>query len=176
MGSKGEDEIPTAGTSRGSSRSAGTWVLALILAALTIPSFIFSGYPLPVITSETVSSLSIGCALPPFSKAKDTSPALSDYIKESDKLTSLGADLVLWPEGAVSFSNASDKNAAFQEIRNRIGTNRVYWAVSFEEDIFDANEHTSMRRTGVAILANKSEKADGIEMVYYKRFLVPSKL
>ncbi|KAJ7926024.1 hypothetical protein B0H13DRAFT_1974298 [Mycena leptocephala] len=140
MGSKGEDEIPT---SRGSSRSAGTWVLALILAALTIPSFIFSGYPLPVITSETISSLSIGCALPPFSK--DTSPV-------EQGLTSRGADLILWPEGAVSFSSAGDKDAAFQEIRDTIGTNRVYWAVSFEED---------------------SEKADGIEMVYYKRFLVP---
>jgi hypothetical protein len=88
----------------------------------------------------------------------------------------------LWPEGAVSFSSASDKNAAFKEIRHNIRTSPAYWAVSFEENILDADEHTSIRRTGVAILSgsgipgnNSEEEGDGIEMVYYKRFLVPSK-
>ncbi|KAJ6575364.1 hypothetical protein B0H19DRAFT_1128312 [Mycena capillaripes] len=169
MGGMEEDEIPTTGTSGKRSKSAGTWALALILTALTIPSFIFSGYPLPVVTSETVTNINVGCVLP-----QKPSPTLDDYIKDSKQLSSgPGHKLLLWPEGAVSwiFQDESERDVQFNYIRQNFSKSdsHSYWAVSFEEKIIDPSG-IAIRRKGVALLSSSTDEEVPI---YYKRFLVP---
>ncbi|KAF8215954.1 hypothetical protein K438DRAFT_1748801 [Mycena galopus ATCC 62051] len=155
-----EDEIPATGSKR-TSRSARPLVLAVILTALTIPSFIFPGTPLPVVASKTVSSVTVGCILP-----SKPSPELQDYVDESITLSShhKGSKLLLWPEGAVSFRDTVERDVAFKKIQNRLGgSSGTYLGVSFEE--FGA----SGSRTGIAIISLAAEP----HMIYYKRFLVP---
>ncbi|KAJ7631213.1 hypothetical protein FB45DRAFT_794109 [Roridomyces roridus] len=146
------------------SQPTGRTVLAVILAALTIPSFLSSGLPLPVSPSGSITPLEVGCALPPFWRTNHTTPTVEDYITHSRTLTS--AKIVLWPEGAVSFRNASEKEAGLLDIATKIGAQYTYWAVSFEEDIND------VRHTGVALLSRHSD-GPRVEMEYLKRHLVP---
>ncbi|KAJ7651706.1 hypothetical protein DFH06DRAFT_1207893 [Mycena polygramma] len=152
---------------KASTKTEGTSVLAIILIALTIPSFIISGHPLPVVSSDTVTSVSIGCVLP-----STPSPSLQDYISESKKLTA-SADIVLWPEGAVTFRNANEKEDAIKLIQTAIGVHWKSWAVSFKETIidpWDASGRTTISHMGVAVISNSSED---VSMTYYKRSLVP---
>lgn len=170
MGSS-EEDIDMARTkfSNTVSTSSGTWVLAIFLTALTIPPFILSGFPLPVSPVRSVTQLSVGCALPPFWKHHHTTPTLDDYIEESKKLP---AKLILWPEGAVSFPSASERDAGLADIAVNISADHTYWAVSFEEETSDPSDdsgRTGRRRTGVALLSNTSDP-----QIYYKRNLVPS--
>ncbi|KAF7347627.1 Apolipo n-acyltransferase [Mycena venus] len=154
MGSTEEDEIPTTMSQRRTSRSAGTWILALILAALTIPSFILSGSPLPVVSSETVSSFNVGCVLP--TQFKDNTPSINDYIDASVALSSKvsGTKLLLWPE-------ARFRTRPFIIMGHTGG-------VSFEETIIDAGGRT-ISRMGMALISGEGVH----EPIYYKRFLVP---
>ncbi|KAJ7246278.1 hypothetical protein B0H12DRAFT_1073218 [Mycena haematopus] len=164
MGSMDEDDIPT--TAKRNSRSAKTWVLALILTALTIPSFVLPASPLPAVSSDTVSSFQVGCVLP-----FETSPGLQKYIDESVELNSQGkgTKLLLWPEGAVSFRNASEKDAAFASIQHALESNHhAYWGVSFEVRDTSDISGTSTSHMGLALLSH-----EGVHMDYYKRFLVP---
>ncbi|KAJ7492382.1 hypothetical protein FB451DRAFT_1218126 [Mycena latifolia] len=166
MGNSEDEEVSTTKTT---SSSSGTFILTVILAALTIPAFIISSSPLPVNPPETITQLTLGCALPPH---HDTSPTLSDYIAESNSIHHTTTTLILWPEGAVSFRNATDRDAGFKHIQKSIGQRGTYWAVSFEETIpdpSDASNRTSISRTGVAILSDSSIH----HPVYYKRHLVP---
>ncbi|KAJ7446409.1 lnt, apolipo protein N-acyltransferase [Mycena galericulata] len=159
-----EDEM---GTKKKASAS-GTGVATVFLIALTIPSFLLSGLPLPVYPIESTSRLSVGCALPPFSKYNHTTPTLDDYVSESK---SLDAKIILWPEGAVSFHSASDRDAGFHSISELIGAEHTYWAISFEEDVADPSDvsgRTSIRHTGLALLSNSQ-----VLVKYYKRHLVP---
>ncbi|KAJ6503289.1 hypothetical protein C8R47DRAFT_1007331 [Mycena vitilis] len=147
-------------------KTEGTSVLAIILIALTIPSFIISGHPLPVVSSDTVTSVSIGCVLP-----STTSPSLGDYIKESQKVTA-HADLILWPEGAVTFRDANDKENAIKKIQDAQASDRGKpWAVSFQEttiDPWDDKGRATISRMGVAVISSED-----VSMTYYKRSLVP---
>ncbi|KAJ7161334.1 hypothetical protein C8R43DRAFT_1063407 [Mycena crocata] len=168
-----EDGILTTEDTGHVSNSSKTGILAIFLVALTIPSFIISGTPIPVHPHTTFTAFGVGCALPPFSRYKDTSPTLHDYIEESKKLSD--AKVILWPEGAVSFHNTSDRDAAFKHIQHSIGGGHIggsiHWAISFNEDSTDPSDDsgsTSLSRTGVAILSNSSAN-----VVYYKRNLVP---
>jgi hypothetical protein len=166
-----DDEIPTEGTSRRPSRAAGTWVLALVLTALTIPSFILFPGPLPVVSSETVSTLTVGCILP-----TGPSPGIKDYIDESVKLGGRGGGtkLLLWPEGAVDFGSASERQVGFDSIKDRLNKTLnpwLYLGVSFEETIVDPADdsgRTSISHTGIAIFS-----INGVHKVYHKRYLVP---
>ncbi|KAJ7293092.1 hypothetical protein C8J57DRAFT_1268106 [Mycena rebaudengoi] len=139
--------------------------LAVVLTALTIPSFIVSTSPSPINPPKTNTLLSVGCALPPFYSYDHTSPTLDDYITESKKLQ---AKVILWPEAAVTFRSEGERETAFTKIRESIGKKGTYWAASFEEEIGD--DKMSLKRTGVAILSNYSSDEP---FVYYKRNLVP---
>ncbi|KAJ7193366.1 hypothetical protein GGX14DRAFT_589315, partial [Mycena pura] len=160
-------EIPTTGVSRRSSGNSA-WFLVALLTTLTIPTTVFSGTPHPVNPFETATPFDVGCALPPFWKYKDASPALEDYITESKSLNH--AKVVLWPEGAVSFPSESERDAGFDYIRQSIPASGTYWAVSFEEHVLRPSDNTSLSRTGIALLSNHSSET---HMVYYKRSLVP---
>ncbi|KAJ7109972.1 hypothetical protein C8R44DRAFT_634246 [Mycena epipterygia] len=163
-----EDEVFTTRTSESVTRSHGTWILAGFLTALTIPSLIFSGTPLPVNPPETISPFTIGCVLPSASKY-NYALTLDDYITESK---SVHATLLLWPEGAVAFSSESERDAGFKHIQQAINNQATYWAVSFEDVVPDPSDdtgRTSISRTGVAILSNSPD----VHLEYYKRHLVP---
>lgn len=171
MGYSDDSSLET-GRRKEFSRTAGTLVLALVLTALTIPTFILSGFPYPLSPPETVTPLVVGCALPPSSKIDSPAPGLEDYINESKTLSA--ARIVLWPEAAVSFRSEKDRAEAFLRIQASIYQRGTYWAVSFEEEIADESDDsgdTSMKRTGLALISNSSVD----HMHYYKRFLVPSK-
>ncbi|KAJ7170118.1 hypothetical protein C8R46DRAFT_1091191 [Mycena filopes] len=162
-----EDNSLAQGKRRGFSRSGGTLILAVILTALTIPTFILSELPHPLNPPETATTLSVGCALPPSYNHDGATPSLDDYIDESKTVP---ARLVLWPESAVSFNSAEERDNAFLSIRKSIPARFTYWAVSFEEKekISGDSGRASMSRNGLAILSQ-----DALHMVYYKRFLVP---
>ncbi|KAJ6621113.1 hypothetical protein B0H10DRAFT_2018764 [Mycena sp. CBHHK59/15] len=144
MGSPLDQDVPLTLTDRPEavrlvSESSEILILAVVLMALTIPSFLY----------------------------KHTSPTLNDYIDESKKLTE--AKVVLWPEGAVTFRNTSERDAAFEAVRRVIAVG-THWAISFEEETADPLDVAAgLKRTGVAILSNSSD----VHLVYYKRNLVP---
>ena len=153
--------------------STTTKVLASFLVFLTIPSFIFQNLPLPVSAIDKSTPLTVGCALPTYQKYNNHVLTLDDYIRESDKLRSYGARIILWPEGAVEFHSATARQEAFSEITRRI--TGVYVGVSFEETISDPADPTGRRpltRTGLAILSHNSAEP---HQIYYKRHLVPGK-
>ena len=143
-------------------------ILALCLSFATIPSFLIPQFPLPVTNIDVSTPLTVGCVLPSFQRYKHHVLTLDDYIEESKKIQSL-AKIILWPEGAVVFNNASERDQALQLVREKITGSHT--GVSFEETIDDPRDltgRTSIRRTGIAIVSKDSEAH-----IYYKRHLVP---
>ena len=144
-------------------------ILALCLSLATIPSFLISQFPLPVSDISVSTPLTVGCVLPSFQRYKHHVLTLEDFIKESEKIRSL-ARVILWPEGAVRFHNASERDESLELVRKRLpGT---YTGVSFEETIDDPRDSTgktSIRRTGIAVVSKDSSEPH----IYYKRHLVP---
>ena len=141
--------------------------LALCLSFATIPSFLIPQFPLLVSDINVSTALTVGCVLPPFQRYKHHVLTLDDFIEESKKVQSL-AKVILWPEGAVVFNNASERDEGLQLVRKIITS---YTGVSFEETINDPRDltgKTSIRRTGIAIVSQNSEPH-----IYYKRHLVP---
>jgi len=94
---------------------------------------------------------------------------LDDFIKESEKIRNL-ARVILCPECAVIFNNASERVEGLELVRRRLpGT---HTGVSFEEVIDDPRDltgRTSIRRTGIAVVSQGSPEPH----IYYKRHLVP---
>lgn len=153
--------------------STTTNVLGLFLVLLTIPSFFFPSLPLPISAIDKATPLTVGCALPTYQRYNNHVLTLDDYIRESDKLRSFGARIILWPEGAVVFHSANERQDAFREVTKRI--TGPYVGVSFEETISDPTDPTgrkSLTRTGLAILSHDSVEP---HQIYYKRHLVPGK-
>ena len=143
--------------------------LALCLSFATIPSFLIPQFPLPVSNINVSTPLTVGCVLPSFQRYKHHVLTLHDYIEESKKVQSL-ARVILWPEGAVVFKNASERDEGLQLVREKITGSHT--GVSFEETIDDPRDltgKTSIRRTGIAMVSKDSEPH-----IYYKRNLVPS--
>jgi len=154
------------------SRSHGTFVLAVALTTLTIPSFIFSGLPVPV-ESSTSTPLGVGCVLPPFRRYKHHPSLLDDYIGETVSMAAKSAKIILWPEGAVTFSSESERNVAIRKIQDKVGMYHVHVGVAFEEFVSDPGDPTgrsSLKRTGITVLSNTSSTP---VLTYYKRNLVP---
>ena len=142
-------------------------ILALCLSFATIPSFLISQFPLLVSDINVSTALTVGCVLPPFQRYKHHVLTLDDFIEESKKIQNL-AKVILWPEGAVVFNNASERDEGLQLVRKILTS---YTGVSFEETINDPRDltgKTSIRRTGIAIVSQNSEPH-----IYYKRHLVP---
>ncbi|KAF9270008.1 hypothetical protein L218DRAFT_6455 [Marasmius fiardii PR-910] len=151
------------------SRGIAKFVLASILIVLALPSFFSSDLPLPVISPET-TPFTVGCTLPPYQRYKNYHPTLGDFIKESQQLAPL-ADLILWPEGAVSFHNEGEREAALAMVRQNV--TGVWIGVSFEEiyqDPQDPRSEREAKRTGIALVSNKKNET---QFIYYKRHLVP---
>jgi hypothetical protein len=143
-------------------------ILALCLSFATVPSFLIPQFPLLVSDINISTPLTVGCVLPSFQRYKHHVLTLDDFIKESRKVESL-ARVILWPEGAVVFNNASERDEGLQLVRESF--NGTYTGVSFEETIDDPRDltgRTSIRRTGIAIVSKNSEP-----QIYYKRHLVP---
>lgn len=159
----------TSATQRRHSRGIAKFVLASLLVALALPSFFSSDLPLPVISSRT-TPFTVGCALPPYQTYKNYRPTLDDYIAESRTLAP-HADLILWPEGAVSFYDEVEREATLAQIRQKVvGT---WVGVSFEESYRDPQDprgERAVKRTGIALVSNKT---DGSQFIYFKRHLVP---
>jgi hypothetical protein len=144
--------------------------LAVLLVALAIPSYFVPIYPAPILSQHT-TPLSVACVLPSPGRYKHYPLTLDDYITESGTLTS-SAKILLWPESSVVFNSASEKEAAFQEIRQHVTGS--YVGVSFEEAFADPADKRGLkgaRRNGFALISNHSEQS---HLVYYKRKLVPS--
>ncbi|KAK0208850.1 hypothetical protein DFS33DRAFT_1485142 [Desarmillaria ectypa] len=140
--------------------------LAALLAALTIPSFIVSDVALPVYSSDT-TPFSVGCILP---KRRDRQLRFEDYLQETRKLDGK-AQVLLWPEGAVTFRDESERTAALVKVQEAIRGSHV--GVSFEESVSDPSDVTRrnlLRRNGMVVVSNKSSSP---HLEYYKRHLVP---
>ena len=173
MGRQNEDSLPDIRPrfKQPGSSHYQVGILALCLTLATIPSFLqIPQLPLPVSDINLTTPLSVGCVLPPFQRYKHHVLTLDDFIKESEKLQN-SAKVILWPEGAVSFNNASERDEALQLVRKKLGGTHTI-GVSFEETINDPRDSTgktSLRRTGIAVVSKDSSEPH----VYYKRHLVP---
>ncbi|KAK0466423.1 uncharacterized protein EV420DRAFT_829788 [Desarmillaria tabescens] len=140
--------------------------LTTFLATLTIPSFIISDVALPVYSSDT-TPFSVGCILP---KQRSRQLRFEDYLQETRKLDGK-AQVLLWPEGAVTFRDESERAAALAEVQETIRGSHV--GVSFEESVSDPSDVTGrslLRRNGMVVVSNKSSSP---HLEYYKRHLVP---
>ncbi|KAG7452396.1 uncharacterized protein BT62DRAFT_1000131 [Guyanagaster necrorhizus] len=81
------------------------------------------------------------------------------------------AQVLLWPEGAVTFRDESQRAAALAEVQKTIRGSLV--GVSFEESVKDPSDATGrslLRRNGMVVVSNKSSSP---HLEYYKRHLVP---
>ena len=176
IGSDDEDETPLIphpgdrpGRSRLLSHTSSIFLLAALLVTLSLPSFLLSDIPLPVVPLDT-TPFSVGCVLPPFTRYKHHSLTLDDYIVESQKVRS-SAKLLLWPEGAVTFNSEAEKEEGLAKVRTAIAGSHV--AVSFEETfaVPTAPSGKYSKRTGLAVVSQSSVSP---HFEYYKRHLVPS--
>ena len=169
MGRQDEDSLPQDNQPKRLQFRFQVGILALCLTFATIPSFLIPQFPLLVSDINVATPLTVGCVLPPFQRYKHHVLTLDDFIKESEKIRNL-ARVILWPEGAVIFNNASERDEGLELVRRRLpGT---HTGVSFEEVIDDPRDltgRTSIRRTGIAVVSQGSPEPH----IYYKRHLVP---
>lgn len=138
--------------------------LASILLAGTLPSFT-SPLPAPPYSDQT-TPFSVACVLPP---PATKGSELDRYITETKKHAAR-AKVLLWPEGAVSFDNESERESAFAQVINVTKQYGAYIGVTFDEVVSsDEGGRTGKRRIGMALVG-----PDGnIDIEYYKRHLVP---
>ncbi|KAF7965525.1 hypothetical protein HWV62_43072 [Athelia sp. TMB] len=136
-----------------------------VLLALAAPSF-FAAPPLPV-SSAVTTRVQVGCVLPSvYDKHKPDDAPLERYIAASAALANR-ADVLVWPESAVTFHSATERDAAFAAVRARVPGPAV--GVSFEEPVPAAEGgRAGMRRNGFALVDHA-----GVALTYYKQHLVP---
>jgi hypothetical protein len=159
---------PPNGECSSPSRPCQTFVLGAILTALLIPSFIINDIP-SSISSPHITPFTVGCVLP-VSTDHNLLPSLDDFIEESKKMTS--AHILLWPEGAVTFGSAAEREAALDKVRQLV--RGPYVGVAFEEFVPRENGSRGRRKikqTGIALVSHISGET---LLSYYKRSLVPS--
>jgi hypothetical protein len=162
-----EDERPS--TLRQSESRWHVLVLSVIIAMLTLPSFIPTGVPLPPSSADT-TPLTVGCVLPSSIYDKQHASKLEDFIAASAQMTS--ARILIWPESAVTFANPEEREAAFDEVRRRVRGPAV--GVSFEEFLpADSGGRVGMKRNCFALLTPNKSKGPAVMLSYYKRHLVP---
>jgi hypothetical protein len=153
------------------SESHHVLALAVIMAALTLPSFFLSSMPLPLSATDT-TPLTVGCVLPSAIYDKQHTSALENYIAASAQMT--GAKVLIWPESAVTFVSPEERDSAFEEVRQKVRGPAV--GVSFEEFVpAESGGRVGMKRNGFALLAPNNAAGPTVLLTYYKRHLVPSK-
>ncbi|CAK5280311.1 unnamed protein product, partial [Mycena citricolor] len=149
--------------------SGSMLTLGLFLVALTVPSFLLPSYPTSTDVIESVTPFEVACALP-VPQHRDGALTLDDYVDVSKSVNSR-VKIVLWPESAVKFTSAAQRDDAFAYIRKHIGAAGTYWAVAYEETVTDPqNLHKTITHNALALLSNASMEP---HLVYYKRNLVP---
>ncbi|KAJ3971138.1 hypothetical protein EV361DRAFT_800693 [Lentinula raphanica] len=149
-----------------------------VLLALATPSYIWNGadlalLPRPVIGSES-TPLTVGCVLPSRARLNQHNHHqlnFEDFLSESKTMNT--ANILLWPEGAVSFADADERENALTEVRRVITSPNQRVGVSFEESYRDPEDTTGrgrvLKRTGLALVSKSNET----QMLYFKRNLVP---
>ncbi|EKM84180.1 hypothetical protein AGABI1DRAFT_117613 [Agaricus bisporus var. burnettii JB137-S8] len=147
-----------------------TALLAAVLVLLTVPSYIGDSLPVPLGDVSKGTPLVIGCALPTVDEYKVPEFKFEHFLAESKRLDNT-ANFILWPEGAVRFSSEKERNDSLAEVQKNIL--HAFVGVSFEETVEDAensNNRHGVRRTGIAIVSNRSPTP---HLLYYKQHLVP---
>jgi hypothetical protein len=153
------------------SESHHVLIFAGIMAALTLPSFALVGTPLPPSSANT-TALTVGCILPSSIYDKHHNSALEDFIAASAQMTT--AKILIWPESAVTFANAEERDAAFDKVRREVRGPAI--GVSFEEFVpAEPGRREGMKRNGFALLAPNNTDGPAVALEYYKRHLVPGK-
>ncbi|THH18540.1 hypothetical protein EW146_g2445 [Bondarzewia mesenterica] len=144
-----------------------TLYLFILLFAFTIPSYFYETLPLPPISSSS-TPLTVGCVLPSPPQHNDHSSTLDRFILESQRVVSSGAKVMLWPEGAVRFDSADDREEAIAKVQEKI--KGPYVGISFEENAPAEWKGSSGRtkRIGMVLVG-----PNGPVFEYYKRSLVP---
>lgn len=146
--------------------------LTALLVVLALPSSLTPPLP-PSLVDPNSTPLGLACALPDTSRSGHYGgPAsLKEYIKTSKSLES-SAQVILWPEGALRFDAAGDREKAFAEIRESMHGEK-FWGITFDEHVSidspDGHWKAGMRRNGLVVMTDK-----GPVFEYYKRNLVPS--
>jgi hypothetical protein len=143
-------------------------LLGATLLALTLPSFLFPTVPnLPWSTSST--PLPVSCILPHPPLTGDGSSPLDTFIAESKQHN--GARLLLWPEGALRFETAAQREEALNRVQSEIQGPLV--GVTFTEPVPPSAGWTHARegtwRNGLVLVGPNGPVAE-----FYKRNLVPS--
>ncbi|EIN14036.1 hypothetical protein PUNSTDRAFT_56688 [Punctularia strigosozonata HHB-11173 SS5] len=146
------------------SRSRHVQALAAFLLLLMVPSYHHT-LPLPQYTSGSVP-LSVGCILP-HPPAVGGVPTLQDFVRETTRYVNR-AEILLWPEGAVSFDNAEQKRAAIEAVASI--SQSKYIGISFEEVIAPpgGQNRVVQKRNGFALIHQT-----GVAFEYYKQHLIP---
>jgi hypothetical protein len=153
------------------SESHHVFIFAGIMAALTLPSFALVGTPLPPSSANT-TALTVGCILPSSIYDEHHNSALEDFIAASAQMTT--AKILIWPESAVTFANAEERDVAFDKVRREVRGPAI--GVSFEEFVpAEPGRREGMKRNGFALLAPNNTDGPAVALEYYKRHLVPGK-
>jgi hypothetical protein len=160
----------------------------MFLSALAVPSFLVDDLPRSVVFLNA-TPLALACILPPNFRYKHHTPKFQDFLEESKRFRS-SADIMLWPEGAVTFQDEIERDgtqsiqdptffssrvppAAFETLRNALpGT---YVGVSYIETYKDPQDPSGgkiARRNAFSLISNSSLAP---HLTYSKRYLVPSK-
>lgn len=157
----------TDAATRRSARNRGVIFLTTVLLFLAVPSYTYSYLPLPINSHDT-TPLTVACIMPP--RPVGISLTFDHYLKESVREQSLAkTPILVWPEGAVSFSSPAEKNVSFTKIFETIQPGRLI-GVSFEEVIPPVGSTPASKQNGFALL---DTSARTVRFEYYKRNLVP---
>ncbi|KAF9040415.1 hypothetical protein BDZ89DRAFT_944828 [Hymenopellis radicata] len=144
--------------------------LAVMLLVMMIPSFVLLDARLPVESPDT-TALRVACILPP--RPAHRGLDIQDYLRESSRFWNT-ADVLLWPEGAVTFESEAARNAAFSNVIELLKNNsKAIMGVSYTDTSSDSSDPTGkklLHRNGLALLSRSSPEP---HLEYYKRNLVP---
>jgi hypothetical protein len=175
MGSDDKDDHHSDATNnvlRNLTANNKTALFAAALILLAIPSYIENSLPLPLGDVSKATPFVVGCALPTVDEYKVPEFKFKHFLEESKRLDNT-ANFILWPEGAVRFDSEKERNDSLAEVQKKIV--HAFVGVSFEENIEDiknSNNRHGVKRTGIAIVSNRSTTP---HLLYYKQHLVPSR-
>jgi hypothetical protein len=143
--------------------------LAVAASVLAIPSSFLYPTPAPVF-SDASTAIRAGCILPLPPSPSDTRSPFDRYLAETrQRIPDAPVEILLWPEAAVRFDNAADRDSKLALIANVNVSQHSYVGVSFEEPVLESDGRPgTKRRNGMALIG-----PDGVVLQYYKRNLVP---
>jgi hypothetical protein len=166
---EGPDRVgpPPARVRSSSSSRHPLWMISLILTAAALPAYFIDTAPLSV-TSQDNLAITVGCVLP--GPVTGGHPPQFDQFVNASK--TLSAKILIWPEGAVQFVSAADRQAKINRIQQEVlGQKQTgFVGVGFEESVpLDGSSGRYKTRNGFLLLSYTE-----VVHEYYKRNLVPS--